>query len=103
MRSPLVVGVVVLSVGISMAVFGVDGLVIVIAAPVALTLAVLAWITSPVITPRSHVARSGGRGVCGACGYALAGLRAEEESGLTVCPECGAAWRLPADRGDRLD
>ncbi len=30
---------------------------------------------------------------CASCGYDLSGLKAEED-GCTVCPECGAAWRL---------
>lgn len=30
---------------------------------------------------------------CPKCLYALTGLR-KEEDGCTVCPECGAAWRL---------
>ncbi len=40
-------------------------------------------------------ARAGARraGLCAACGYALAGL-ASDLDGCTVCPECGAAWRL---------
>ena len=33
------------------------------------------------------------RGCCRACGFALNGLP-ECEDGCTVCPECGAAWRL---------
>jgi hypothetical protein len=35
---------------------------------------------------------------CWACGYSLAGCPPEPSpsDGCTVCPECGAAWRLPA-------
>jgi hypothetical protein len=33
--------------------------------------------------------------VCPGCGNALAGL-AVEDDGCRICPECGAAWRLPA-------
>jgi len=31
---------------------------------------------------------------CPHCGYELANLPAAED-GLTVCPECGCAWRMP--------
>lgn len=31
-------------------------------------------------------------GICGSCGYALAGLPVEADR-CVVCPECGAAWR----------
>jgi hypothetical protein len=34
-------------------------------------------------------------GVCPGCGYTLAGL-AVEDDGCRICPECAAAWRLPA-------
>jgi hypothetical protein len=34
-----------------------------------------------------------GRRLCPSCGYDLAGLEAGAD-GCTVCPECGAAWRL---------
>jgi hypothetical protein len=32
--------------------------------------------------------------ICPGCGYSLAGLAADGE-GITRCPECSAAWRLP--------
>ena len=32
---------------------------------------------------------------CPHCGYDLHGLRTDEDDGATVCPECGAAWKLP--------
>ncbi len=35
-------------------------------------------------------------GHCAACGYSLRGLKPEFD-GCTVCPECGAAWRLARD------
>jgi hypothetical protein len=31
---------------------------------------------------------------CAVCGYAINGLLVQAD-GCTVCPECGAAWRLP--------
>ena len=31
---------------------------------------------------------------CPHCGYNLLGLPVEPDDGATVCPECGAAWRL---------
>lgn len=31
--------------------------------------------------------------ICPACGYNLKGLEPQDD-GCTVCPECGAAWRL---------
>lgn len=37
-------------------------------------------------------------GHCGRCLYGLSGLRAEAD-GCTVCPECGAAWRLTPAEG----
>jgi hypothetical protein len=36
-----------------------------------------------------------GRGVCPACGYAVAKL-APAADGCVTCPECAAAWRLPS-------
>lgn len=35
-------------------------------------------------------------GWCASCGYCLSGLIANDNE-CTVCPECGAAWRLPSD------
>ncbi len=35
-------------------------------------------------------------GCCPVCTYNLSGLDSETD-GCTVCPECGAAWRLPDD------
>lgn len=34
-------------------------------------------------------------GYCASCGQDLTGLEPHED-GCTVCPECGAAWRVPA-------
>jgi hypothetical protein len=34
------------------------------------------------------------RGICGACRYDLDGALIEED-GCVLCPECGAAWRIP--------
>lgn len=33
--------------------------------------------------------------VCPACGYSLKNLPADEH-GVTICPECQSAWRLPS-------
>ena len=33
-------------------------------------------------------------GICPACAYWIAGVPPESD-GCTVCPECGAAWRMP--------
>jgi hypothetical protein len=33
-------------------------------------------------------------GLCPACGYGIRGVPSEAD-GCTVCPECGAAWRVP--------
>jgi hypothetical protein len=38
-------------------------------------------------------------GLCGACGYPLESLEPETD-GCVVCPECGAAWRVPPDTPD---
>lgn len=35
-----------------------------------------------------------GRGLCAACGYGVRGSPSGDD-GLTVCPECAAAWRMP--------
>jgi len=32
-------------------------------------------------------------GLCPSCGYGIVGVRCEAD-GCTVCPECGAAWRM---------
>lgn len=37
--------------------------------------------------------------LCVVCAYDLAALPPEED-GCLVCPECGAAWKLPAGPGD---
>ena len=34
------------------------------------------------------------RGVCGSCCYSIESLPSDPD-GCTVCPECGAAWKLP--------
>jgi hypothetical protein len=49
---------------------------------------------------RSHSYRKAGlaclrAGLCPSCGYDIA-THAPEGDGCTVCPECGAAWRLRA-------
>ncbi len=48
------------------------------------------WYWNPVIV--SAVLHEGH---CGSCGYALP-EGATASDGCTVCPECGAAWKLPA-------
>lgn len=65
--------------------------------PVTATAAVL-WL----ILRAGWVARTRGivrgllaEGRCATCGYDIRGCRAEAD-GCTVCPECGAAWRVPA-------
>ena len=45
--------------------------------------------------PRRNVFIRLHRGQCGACGYKLADLPPEAD-GCTTCPECAAAWKLPA-------
>ena len=37
-------------------------------------------------------------GLCPCCGYELRDLEAAGD-GCTVCPECGAGWRMTAERG----
>lgn len=44
--------------------------------------------------PRAVVPSLLERGLCAQCGYSLRDAT-EEPDGCTVCPECGAAWRLP--------
>lgn len=36
-------------------------------------------------------------GLCPSCGYGIVGVRCEPD-GCTVCPECGAAWRMGSQR-----
>jgi len=36
---------------------------------------------------------------CPHCGYDLQGSPIDEQDGVTVCPECGCAWRLGAGDG----
>lgn len=38
-------------------------------------------------------------GKCGVCEYGVEGLTPEAD-GCVVCPECGAAWRLPVNSAD---
>ena len=71
---------------------------------VALTIATVALTFVPgfVLTRLLFWPRTGLRWMCKSrqcpsCSYGLADL-APEPDGCTVCPECGAAWRLPADR-----
>ncbi len=45
--------------------------------------------------PRRNVFIRLHRRQCGACGYNLGDLRPEPDR-CTLCPECGAAWKLPA-------
>ncbi len=40
-------------------------------------------------------------GLCATCARSLSGLSAEAD-GCTVCPECGAAWRIEANRAEPL-
>lgn len=51
------------------------------------------WMIRRTVAPR-FVRELAARGVCGSCFYPLTALRPEGD-GCTVCPECGAAWRLP--------
>ncbi len=43
----------------------------------------------------NEVATRLGRGVCPRCSYRIDDLPADAD-GCTPCPECGAAWKLPA-------
>lgn len=36
------------------------------------------------------------QGRCASCGYLIEGCPPHEPDGCTICPECGAAWRLSA-------
>jgi hypothetical protein len=38
---------------------------------------------------------------CAHCGYDLRGCPTDPTDGVTVCPECGCAWRLPAQQPDQ--
>ena len=54
----------------------------------------LTWLLWWFVTGRQEAAdRMAARGCCPSCEYALEGLPAEGD-GATMCPECGAAWRV---------
>lgn len=55
----------------------------------------LARVTS--LRRRALVRRSAG--LCAACGYDLGDVPEEGEDPCRVCPECGSAWRIGAERG----
>ncbi len=59
--------------------------------------AVFAWSVWPGRVGRTVARDRVARGSCGSCGYWIRGLRIEGD-GCTVCPECGSAWRIAADR-----
>jgi hypothetical protein len=67
---------------------------------IAVLWSVLAFALTLILERIPNVAGPGGPnrlvamlGLCYACGYDLADLHPEAD-GCTVCPECGAAWRL---------
>ena len=49
---------------------------------------------------RAFVRRCIAARLCGACAYPIGGLPPQRD-GLVVCPECGAAWRLPPETTPR--
>jgi hypothetical protein len=62
-------------------------------------LAILRWLIAP------HFGRAAARrlvaaAACPACGFSLAGVPADAGDGCTVCPECGAAWRVAEGQVD---
>lgn len=48
-----------------------------------------------------YIAECRAHRVCASCGYLLQDLPLESD-GCTVCPECGAAWRLERERDSSL-
>jgi hypothetical protein len=60
-------------------------------------LAVVVWREGRAAGRRRALAVLLGRRRCAQCGFDLAGSPADPTDGATVCPECGAAWRLPAE------
>ena len=59
-----------------------------------LPLAFVTWLLWWFFTGRQEAAeRMAAGGACPSCEYELTGLVAEQD-GATVCPECGAAWKL---------
>jgi predicted RNA-binding Zn-ribbon protein involved in translation (DUF1610 family) len=50
---------------------------------------IIGWVRRPIRDALLKHAR------CASCGYRIDGLE-QESDGCTVCPECGAAWRLLA-------
>jgi hypothetical protein len=61
-------------------------------------LGMLCWLMLPRRASRRIAAWRTRHGVCGACAYTLKGLERAPD-GCTVCPECGAAWRLSVVSG----
>lgn len=59
----------------------------------AATLLALSWLDRRVIKPRLATFRLL-RGLCAGCRYSIAAISPDPD-GCTVCPECGAAWKLP--------
>lgn len=55
----------------------------------------------PNVPHRIRVAAFVRRGLCAQCGYPICGTT-EETDGCTVCPECGAAWKLPAPTAENI-
>ena len=69
---------------------------LVVAAYGLMILAALVVVIVKSVGPDPVVEEAKGRGVCASCRYSLAGCQAEPD-GCTVCPECGAAWRLQGE------
>lgn len=45
-------------------------------------------------SPRYAIEAMTHAGLCASCGYRINSLQPDSD-GCTVCPECGAAWRMP--------
>ncbi len=60
----------------------------------------LVWWLVPTVLIAWRRQRRSRRGLCQGCGYDLAGIAVGEDE-RTVCPECGAAWRLDKEPGSQ--
>ncbi len=69
--------------------FGVVGQVLIVAAQTLVIYKTARWLWAP-IEAREMLRKS----ICPHCRFSLTGISPDPD-GCTVCPECGAAWKLP--------
>jgi hypothetical protein len=57
-----------------------------------------AWMAAATVRARRTCSVMLRNSRCPHCGYDIRGLRRTGADGVTICPECGCAWRLPEPR-----